>query len=342
MPMEIYGEINKPSIKVFNSPVIELICAIHLLTDAAHHQYELKWAEEMLSRLRKEELRALDTIKLFPAGGMNILNLILESGELNSIPRFIDYIEQMDLLDFYYFLLNEEIDRVRIQKAFTNKKERYRIQEKLRWIVEENELMEFFERPDEVKNNTVQIYRAVMNNGFMEKLEQCRDKMEVGIQYVDSFIGKDNVETILEKICGRPRKLFTGYKEYYIIPSYFVSPQKCIRIFTGDRLYVVFDCRVTRDKKDELLDELSMILKVIDDKSRMEILRLLVNNKSYGKALSDLVGISTPTVSHHLDILKQAGFIKEEKIRNIKYFYADKEKLKKVIENINKYFFGAD
>ncbi|HYE84549.1 MAG TPA: winged helix-turn-helix domain-containing protein [Clostridia bacterium] len=342
MPMEIYGETNEPSISVFNSPVIELVCAVHLLTDAAHHQYEIKWAEDLLAKLKKEDLKALDTFKLFPAGGMNILNLILESEELTSIPRFIEYIEQLDLLDFYFFLLNEEIDKARIQKAFTDKKERYRIQEKIKWIVEESELMEFFEHPGKVKSNTAHIYRTILNNDFLKKLEQCKDKMEAGIQYVDSFKGKDSIESILEKISGRPRKLFTGYKEYYIIPSYFVSPQRCIRIFSGDKLYVVFDCRVTRDKREALLDELSTILKVIDDKSRMEILRLLVNNKSYGKALSDLVGISTPTVSHHLDILKQAGFIKEEKIRNIKYFYADKEKLKKVIDDINKYFFGAE
>lgn len=342
MPMEIYGETNEPQIKVFNSPVIELICAVHLLTDAGHHQYEIKWAEELLSKLNEEELEALDTMKLFPAGGMNILNLVLESGELISIPKFIEYIEQLDLFDFYYFILNEEVDKARIKKAFTDRKERYRIQEKIKWIVEEKELMGFFEHPEKIKRNTVFTYKTILANDFMAKLERCKERMEVGIQYVDNFIGKDSVESVLEKISGRPRKLFTGYKDYCIIPSYFVSPQRCIRIFSGGRLFVVFDCRVTRDKREALLDELSNILKVIDDKSRMEMLRILVNNKSYGKALSDLVGISTPTVSHHLDILKQAGFIKEEKIRNIKYFYADKEKLKKVIDDINKYFFGAD
>lgn len=340
--MEIYGETNEPDIKVFNSPVIELICAVHLLTDAAHHQYEMKWAEEILSKLKAEDMKAFDAIKLFPAGGMNMMNLILVSGALDSIPEFIEYLEKLDTLDFYFYLLNEEIDRTKIQKAFADKKERYRIQEKIRWIIEDRELMEFFEYPGKIKSDTVHTYRIVFKNGFLAKLEHCKDRMEAGIEYVYSFKDKDNVESILEKISGRPRKLFSGYKEYYIIPSYFISPERCIRIFSKDKLYVVFDCRLTIDKKEALLDELSTILKVIDDKSRMEILRMLVNNKSYGKALSDQVGISTPTVSHHLDILKQAGFIEEEKIRNIKYFYADKEKLKKVIDDINKYFFGAD
>lgn len=342
MTMEMYEETEELNIKVFNSPVIELICAVHLLTDAAHHQYEMKWADEVLSKFKPEDKRALNTINLFPAGGMNILNLILDSGMLESIPDFIQYLEQLDLLDFYYFLLNEEFDKIKIKKAFVDKKERYRIQEKIKWILEDSELMEFFEHPEKIKRDTVNIYKMVFNNDFVVKLEHCKDRMEAGIQYVESFVGKDSVESVLEKISGRPRKLFSGFKDYNIIPSYFVSPQKSMRIYSGNKIYVVFDCRMTRDKSEALLQELSTILRVIGDKSRLEILRILVSNKSYGKALSDLVGISTPTVSHHLDILKQAGFIKEEKIRNIKYFYADKEKLKNVIDDINKYFFGAE
>lgn len=342
MTMEIYGDNNETLIRIVSSPVVELICAVHLLTDAANHQYEFKWAGEVMSGFKPEDLKALNTIKQFSAGGMSILNLIPESGIHELIPEFIGYIEHLEMTDFYYFLLNEEVGKSKILNAFIDKKERYRIQEIMKWTVEDSELMEFFESPEKMKKYVVNIYKKVYANDFLTKLERCKGKIEAGIHYAESFIGKDSVETVLEKISGRPKKLFSGYREHYIIPSYFISPQKSLRIFSEDKIYVVFDCGEIRDKREDLLDELSDMLKVIDDKSRMEILRILINNKSYGKALSDLIGISTPTVSHHLDILKQAGFIKEEKIRNIKYFYADKEKLKKVVEDINKYFFGSE
>lgn len=339
--MEIYGDSRIPDIKVFYSPVIELVCAVHLLTDPAHHQYEIKWAEEMISMLSEEELEALDIIRHYPAGGIEFLNYVLESKELQSIDSFIAYINNSDKTDFFYYLLNENIDKDRINKAFNNKNERYRIQEKIKWIIEENKLMFFFDEPQAVKDKAVKILRAVYQKGFMDRLNQGIDKLEEGIFYVNEFIGKDAIETVLEKITGKPKRYFSGYRQYYIIPSYFVSP-RLIRIFSHDKLYMVFDCRVTRDKREALLDELSNLLKVIDDKSRMEILRILMNGKSYGKALSDIIGISTPTISHHLEVLKQAGFVKEEKIRNIKYFYADKDRLKKTIEDINKYFFNAE
>lgn len=341
MPMEIYGDISEPYIKTYNSPVIELVCAIHLLTDVANHEYEHKWAEQILQKLDRDDLVAIETIKLFPTGGMELLNFALNSEELLDIRKFIDYIKNIDIIDFYFYILNESVERARIIKALTDKKERHKIQEFLKWIIKESNLTLFFEEAQLVKDRTVRAFEAVYQCGFMDKLDKCKDKMVEGIKYIDSYIGKGSIESVLEKISGRSKTFFTGYKEYNVIPSYFVSP-RFIRVFSGDVIYVIFDCRVTRDKKEALFKSLSSMLKVIDDKSRMEILRILVNNKSYGKAISDSVGISTPTVSHHLDVLKQAGLVKEEKIRNIKYFYADREKLKSVIEDINKYFFNAE
>jgi len=341
VPLEVYGDLKSPEIKVFYSPVIELVCAVHLLTDPAHHQFEIKWAEEVLSILSEDELEALQSIKHYPAGGIEFLNYVLENKELFSIEKFIRHIENSDDTDFFFYLLNESIDKEKIEKAFVNNNERYKIQEKIKWIVEENVLMYFFDNPGEVKEKAVKILKTIYEKGLQDRFQQDKIRLEEGVNYVNDFIGKDSIEIVLEKITGKPKRIFAGYKEYYIIPSYFVSP-RLIRIYSNDKLYMVFDCRLTRDKKEALLDELSNLLKVIDDKSRMEILRILVNNKSYGKALSDIIGISTPTVSHHLEVLKQAGLVKEEKIRNIKYFYADKDRLKKVIDDINKYFFSAE
>lgn len=341
MPMEIYGENNEPIINTFYSPVIELICALHLLADASAYQFEMKWADEMLSKLDKQDQEALNIIRQFPAKGIELLNFVLDNGELKDIDAFLEHIKESDVIDFFYYVFNEQIEKMRIKRAFTEVKERYKIQEKIKWLIDDDQLMAIFQNYENIKSKTVHLLSTVARNGFQQKLQSIQEKIDAGAVHINSLIGKDAIDGILEKLSGRPRKFFTGFREYNIIPSYFVSP-RFIRVFTGDKLYVVFDCRVTGDKTQAMLDELSSMLKVIDDKSRLEILKLLINNKNYGKAIADIVGISTPTVSHHLDILKQAGLVKEEKLRNIKYFYADKEKLKIIIENLNKYFFSAE
>ena len=114
MPLEVYGSPRSPKVNIFYSPVIELVCAVHLLTDPAHHQYEIKWAEEMLSILDEEELEALQSIKHYPAGGIEFLNYVLETRELFNIENFIDYIANSDEIDFFFYLLNENIDKEKI------------------------------------------------------------------------------------------------------------------------------------------------------------------------------------------------------------------------------------
>lgn len=341
MPMEIYGENNEPIINTFSSPVIELVCAVYLLSDASRHRFEAKWAEEILSKLDKQSREGLEIIKQFPAGGIELLNFVLDSGELTDMNAFLKHIQDIDIVDFFFYILNEQVERTTISKAFMEVKERYKIQEKAKWLIDDSKLMVFFQDYENIRAKTVYLLDAIMKSGFEKKLQSIQEKIDAGAEHINSYIGKDTIDSVLEKISGRPRKFFIGFKEYYIIPSYFVSP-RFIRVFSGDKLYIVFDCRITGEKAQAMLDELSNILKIIDDKSRLEILKILLNSKSYGKAIADIVGISTPTVSHHLDILKQAGFVKEEKIRNIKYFYADKEKLKKVIEDLDKYFFEEE
>lgn len=341
MPMEIYGESNEPVINTFHSPVIELICAVHLLTDVTHHQFELKWAEEMLSRLDKQDKEALEIVKQFPANGIEMLNFVLDSGELKDIDAFLEHMKESDVVDFFYYILNEQIEKSKISKAFVEIKERYKIQEKIKWLISEEQLMEFFQNYENIKAKTIHLLNTIAKSDFRQKLLSIQEKIDASQEHINSLIAKDSIDGVLEKISGRPGKFFAGFREYNVIPSYFVSP-RFIRVFSGDRLYIVFDCRAAGDKTQAMHDELSTILKIIDDKSRLEILKILINNKSYGKAIADIVGISTPTVSHHLDILKQAGLVKEEKIRNIKYFYADKEKLKTIIEDLNKYFFNAE
>lgn len=341
MPMEIYGENNEPIVNIFHSPVIELICAVHLLTDISNHKFELKWAEEILSKLDKKDQEALEIVKLFPARGIELLNFVLDSGELKDINAFIAHVQNIDVVDFFFYILNEQIEKSKISKAFKEIKERYKIQEKIKWLIDDEQLMFVFQNCEDIKAKTIHLLNTIVKNGFYQKIESIKESADLGIEHINNYLGKDTIDGIMEKISGKPRKFFAGFREYNIIPSYFVSP-RFIRVFSGDKLYVVFDCRITRDKKQEILDELSNVLKIIDDKSRLEILKILISNKSYGKAIADIVGISTPTVSHHLDILKQVGLVREEKVRNIKYFYADKEKLKKIIDDLNKYFFNEE
>lgn len=64
----------------------------------------------------------------------------------------------------------------------------------------------------------------------------------------------------------------------------------------------------------EAAEELARLLKAVADPARLRLLAII---KSRGEScvcdLADLVGLSQPTVSHHLKVLVDAGILEREK-----------------------------
>lgn len=75
------------------------------------------------------------------------------------------------------------------------------------------------------------------------------------------------------------------------------------------------------------LDEFSTVLKYISDRKRLEILRLLSKNRSYGHSLAEATGIHPGNISRNLAMLHQYGFLKQEKEPWRTYYETDQEAL---------------
>ncbi|MGB9803328.1 MAG: autorepressor SdpR family transcription factor [Desulfofundulus sp.] len=58
---------------------------------------------------------------------------------------------------------------------------------------------------------------------------------------------------------------------------------------------------------------LSMVFKALGDDTRREILRLLARGDMTAGEISRAFDLSRPTISHHLNILKEAGLVVDEK-----------------------------
>lgn len=55
------------------------------------------------------------------------------------------------------------------------------------------------------------------------------------------------------------------------------------------------------------------LFKALNDQTRREILELLKDSNMTAGEIADRFDISKPSISHHLDLLKQAGLIEAEK-----------------------------
>ena len=74
--------------------------------------------------------------------------------------------------------------------------------------------------------------------------------------------------------------------------------------------------------------------KAISDERRRKILSILGKKDVNAGDIASKFKISQPTVSNHLKILKEAGLIKERKVKQNRIYSLNKPKLQKVIETL--------
>jgi DNA-binding transcriptional ArsR family regulator len=72
--------------------------------------------------------------------------------------------------------------------------------------------------------------------------------------------------------------------------------------------------------------------KAISDERRRMILKILGKSDASAGEIASKFNISQPTVSNHLKILKEAGLIKEQKIKQNRIYSLNRDELKRVID----------
>lgn len=75
------------------------------------------------------------------------------------------------------------------------------------------------------------------------------------------------------------------------------------------------------------LDRLVQFHKTIGDVTRVRIIALLKSGPLHGQALAGKLGVSPPTITHHMTKLREADLIYERRDKNTIYFYLNEKSL---------------
>ncbi|MFT6480089.1 MAG: DNA-binding transcriptional ArsR family regulator, partial [Spirosomataceae bacterium] len=65
---------------------------------------------------------------------------------------------------------------------------------------------------------------------------------------------------------------------------------------------------------------MNSVFKALNDSTRREILELLKDGDMTAGNIADQFSMSKPSISHHLDLLKQAGLISQMKKGQFRYY----------------------
>jgi ArsR family transcriptional regulator len=84
-------------------------------------------------------------------------------------------------------------------------------------------------------------------------------------------------------------------------------------------------------------EEITKIYKALSVKSRLQILKLIKNQKLCVNAITKRLEISQPAVSQHLSILKEAGLVESDRYGSIIHYKMNTRNLHKFKKGIRKH-----
>ncbi|MED1797668.1 metalloregulator ArsR/SmtB family transcription factor [Brevibacillus porteri] len=82
------------------------------------------------------------------------------------------------------------------------------------------------------------------------------------------------------------------------------------------------------------LDQLVTFYKALGDPTRVRILAILANGPLHGQALAGKLGVTPPTITHHMAKLRDAGVVYERRDKNTIYFYLHDANVKRQSQGI--------
>ena len=90
-------------------------------------------------------------------------------------------------------------------------------------------------------------------------------------------------------------------------------------------------------EKEEGSEYMAKVLKLLSDRSKLEILSYIKNKKAYGSELAKQLNLTNATVSHHMSGLVNAGLVIMEKEDTKIYYRTNIEEISEVLNSCLKY-----
>lgn len=120
-----------------------------------------------------------------------------------------------------------------------------------------------------------------------------------------------------------------------IVPSLFFSVSY---VGLDDEFIYGLYCETYLKEHDKSMgNKTDMILKfkALSDKSKLEIVELLSKKSMYASEIAEKLNLTSATVSYHMNVLMEAGFITIKKKDGRIYYYFKKDSMQNLVDNMN-------
>jgi DNA-binding transcriptional ArsR family regulator len=323
---------NEEQVIYLSSPVIETLALFSSLIQVKNDF--LSEERETLEEAYKNNFAVMHLKKLPDYSVYNLFNLLIPIPHFSSVELFVQSLKRMAPGKFLYYFWGEDVPLETVNKLWEKPEMIWELERNYYWQTDEVRALyqQWLPQLQRFIDDLAELLLNISNSTVFQAMWQERKPlMEASIQKLQQLSMPSL--SLAQYVMGKTFKRTSLYKMYYFIPSYCMTPAR-IRIFNESVCMVIYGCANALSDERESSEELAVRLKALADPNRLLILRLLSIKKEYGAKLAEYIGLTTATISHHLDILKKAGLVKEEKIGTIKYFVVDKEQVTEMMQSL--------
>ena len=338
MPLDIDIKQNEYNISVRFSKVTELLAAVHMLSDKNHHTFDTNWMKHVLDNISNDSKDLLDKLSVLNFPGLELFDFITRERIYDDIPLFINKLTQYNSLDFIRIIMDEKFSNEQLKSSQKNESVFNTLMNEIPWVLKGSEsfLKYMITNSEDYKNKTIKLLSDIYNSGFEEKLIEQEQRYEDSIEVLKQRLSGRNPIEVGEEIKGSKFSSKSNFSEYIFSPSYFFHHHNIIS-YNKNTYLMIYNINIDNSFDDGEAERLSTLLKVLSDKSRLEILRQLKRRPTYGKILSTRLNLTTATISRHLEQLKAINIIKEDKSNNVKYYYVNSDEVEKIFDEIRRF-----
>lgn len=320
----------------FHSTVVEYIAFTSSLLDARKEQDRLYG--QLLKELDKKSAGFLDFWESKTDWSFTFLfNFLLPCPYFHDVELFLEKISTLSDPDFLYHFFGESLPEKQIKELIKDPEKLTSFEDTIWWETDEKKstIQDILKNLPDFRNSFITLLLDVSQSRiFKDELAKVSNAAQESIDKVKSI--EMEPLALAQYIMGKTFRRTSLYQVYYFIPSYFFAANR-IRIFDTKTCIIIYGVDAPLVDYRKKSAELEVQLKALSDRNRILILRMLARNKEYGAKIAEYLGITTATVSHHLELLKKAGFVKEEKVGTIKYFSYNQEHAEATLKQLQEF-----
>ncbi|WP_456276647.1 ArsR/SmtB family transcription factor [Bacillus sp. AK128] len=320
------------------SPVVESIAFLSTLMNPEQQSQLSTLHSQLLNELDPESTEFLNSWERYKDWSFLFLfNYLLPCPYYYDAELFQQKVATLSDCDFLYHFFGESIPQDQLEEFIKAPDRILQAEVSIWWETEEKRanLVHLITTLSEFRKKFLNILVKVnQSTVFQQELEHRNSLVKEAINKVKTL--KMEPLSLAQYIMGKTFRRTSLYQVYQFIPSYFFSTYR-MRIFDSKSCIVIYGVQAPLQDLREKSAELELQVKALSDRNRILILKMLSGQREYGAKIAEYLGITTATVSHHLELLKKAGFVKEEKVGTIKYFSYNQEHTESILNQLQEF-----